>query len=342
MSWLIFLLNEVAQARKKLSIDHCPAQTLRAKRRIVVLFHSSTFCPTASEKMHLKNGISKETKEARERAKNRQTSDVEHGGLTFIEQLAVFASCECEAYGTPFFFRRDEDEEKIEFARGSCGMWSCESCGAKNAKKWIARVIDGCNKLPPENWYFATITAHRKWRGHSSLINLRKNWEKLKKRMKRLTRKHGEELYYVRVWEAHKDGSFHMHVIANAPINTRWLKDNAAKCGLGYQAKYDKVVNAGQVAGYISKYMLKSMPNATHYPKGARRIEVSNNWVAWHEKEDSEWKLVFRFEEAKCMATRYQKHGWAVHDLALRNEDKRLAKRDEEARERMSKEENKS
>jgi len=268
--------------------------------------------------MQLKNEISNQELRAYYRVK----SESEASGLTFIEQLTKEAELECEAYEVPFFFRLDETEQKIEFKKGSCKMWSCRACGARNAKKWIARVIDGCNKLPAKAWYFATITAHRYWRGERSLENLRNNWQKLKQRMEYLTAKQGEKHFYVRVWEAHKDGSFHMHLITNAPVDTRWLKDNAAQCGLGYQAKIDEAVNAGQVAGYISKYMLKSIPNATHYPKGARRIEVSHTWVKWHEK-DTEWKVVYKFEAAKHLADNYKKHGWSVFDLAIRNQEKR-------------------
>lgn len=258
------------------------------------------------------------------RLKHKKMSDAESGGLTFLEQLTELARENCSSPKVPYFYRLDEETQKIEFAKGTCNMWSCETCGARNSKKWIARVIDGCNKLPANSWYFATITAHRKWRGsNKSLANLRKNWQKLKQRMMRLTVKQGEEFFYVRVWEAHKDGSFHMHVITNAPVSTRWLKDNASKCGLGYQAKYDEVVNAGQVAGYISKYMLKSMPNATWYPKGARRIEVSGNWVNWLEPKDSEWFFVKSFEQAQWQAEKYKKLNWTVFDKILRLEQQR-------------------
>jgi len=245
-------------------------------------------------------------------------------GLTFIEQLTELASVDCDALGVPFFFRTDETEKKIEFAKGTCSMWSCESCGARNAKRWIARIIDGCNNLPAKNWYFATITAHRRWRGkHKSLMNIRKNWHKLRKRLARLADAQGEQLFYARVWEAHKDGSFHMHVVTNAPVGTRWLKDNSAQCGLGYQAKIDEVVNAGQVAGYISKYMLKSMPNSTNYPKGARRIEVSRNWIAWNAKVSDEWGFVPSFEDAKFKAGLYEFKGWKVFQGILKHEQKR-------------------
>lgn len=256
--------------------------------------------------------------------KSGKMSESEANGLTFLEQLNELASEDCSALNVPFFCRVDESNQRVEFAKGSCNMWSCETCGARNAKRWIARIIDGCNSLDVESWYFATITAHRKWRGSNrSLTNIRANWNMLRMRMMRLTNERGEEFYYARVWEAHKDGSFHMHLITNAPVSTRWLKDNSAQCGLGYQAKFDEVVNAGQVAGYISKYMLKSMPYATWYPKGARRIEVSRNWVDWHEAKDSEWYFLHSFKQAQYRAESYKKANWHVFDNILKHEEKR-------------------
>jgi len=246
-------------------------------------------------------------------------SDAESGGLTFIEQLTA-VQVNCESDGVPFMYRMDEETKQIEFGKGRCGLWSCPECALHNAKMWIARVIDGVNRLPSDDWYFATITAHKWHRGEKSLINLRDNWHKLRKRIARLV----DPLFYVRVWEHHKDSSYHMHLITNAAVTTRWLKDNAAGCGLGYQAKIDKTINAGQAAGYIAKYMLKQSNDLTlhTYPKGARRIEASRNWVDWHEAI-SDWRYAGTFEDAKGIATYRKQNGWIVHDLVIRNEEKR-------------------
>lgn len=245
-------------------------------------------------------------------------------GLTFLEQLTA-TQVSCRNFGVPFLYRSNFENRTIEYARGRCGLWSCKQCAMVNAQKWIARVIDGINKLPASEWYFATITAHRKFRSKkSSLKNIRDNWHKLRKRMARAVAKHDEELYYVRVWEQHQNGAYHMHLITNAQINTRWLKNNAAQCGLGYQAKIDKTVNAGQAAGYMAKYLLKQHESGTlyTYPKGARRIEASQNWVAWSEKGD-EWHYAGDFETARGKAVFDRDTGWKVFDLSIRNEEKR-------------------
>ncbi|MEL7433031.1 MAG: hypothetical protein AAFN11_03710 [Chloroflexota bacterium] len=256
-------------------------------------------------------------------------SESEANGLTFLEQLTELASVDCDSEKVPWFFNVDEEQQIVRYAKGGCGMWSCESCGARNAIRWIARIIDGCNRLPVNGWYFATITAHRRWRGSKkSLENIRTNWHKLRKRMIRSANAQGEDAYYARVWEPHKDASFHMHLITNAPVTTRWLKDNSAQCGLGYQAKIDDLVNAGQAAGYVSKYMLKAMPNATHYPKGARRIEVSRNWVAWYDKKESDWHFLKNFDDARFHAEMYKLREYTVLDKILQIEQQ---KRDEKS-----------
>jgi len=247
------------------------------------------------------------------------------GGLTFLEQLTAKRGI-CSALGVPFVYKTDHQNKKAVFAKGRCKKWDCPECAVDNTRKWIARIIDGVNRLGAKEWYFATITAHKKWRKSYSLRNLRQNWTKLRKRLARATKKRGEELYYVRVWEKHKDGSYHMHLITNAPVTTRWLKDNAAQCGLGYQAKIDKAVNAGQCAGYIAKYMLKQWQGDIYkFPKGARRIEVSRNWVSWHEKDNDDfWQLAGTLEQAIGIVNFLKEHrGYEVEYLSVRKEQRK-------------------
>ncbi len=207
-------------------------------------------------------------------------------------------------------------------------MWACPECALKNVKRWIARIIDGINSLGGD-WYFLTVTAHKWWRGEKSLINLRANWHKLRKRLARLAKKLGVKLEYVRVWEHHKDGSYHLHLIANVPATTKWLKDNSAKCGMGFMAHRDELVNAGQAAGYVAKYMLKQSSDDTlhDFPKGARRIEVSSGWVKWYEKESEDWYYAGDLAQASAKAFFMKAHGKNVHDLVLRNERKRVKER---------------
>lgn len=249
-----------------------------------------------------------------------------HEGLSYLEQLAVFANC-CPNLYTPFMYQVDEENKRIILIKTACKMWSCPSCGAKNAIKWIARIIKGMNEIDVAAWRFATVTSHGKWRGLASIKNIRSNWPKLRKRLKRNTEKRGEQLYYVRNWEHHKDKSFHMHFVTNAGVTTRWMKDNAAKCGLGNQAKINDTFNPGQAAGYMAKYMVKQLASGLHvFPKGARRFDTSGNWVKWIDYDKTDWYYSGKLEATKSKINYWKYAGYSVFDLAVRNAEQKIKK----------------
>lgn len=138
-----------------------------------------------------------------------------------------------------------------------------------------------------------TLTAHEKWRGRdASVKNLRQGWKKLYNRIRRAFGTN----HYVKVWEMHEDGSFHLHGMVDAQISKRWLKRNARQCGIGYQVEIHLVDNAGKVAGYIAKYFMKSefeQDKGEPFPKHLRRIEVSRSWVKLPDLQaDSDWKWI--------------------------------------------------
>lgn len=245
-------------------------------------------------------------------------------GLTLLEQLTVLVlEGRCSNPNVPYLFNVSP-EGRITFTRAACKSWSCPECSMKNAKTWIAKIINGINEVGGD-WYFATVTAHRWHRGEKSLTNLRTNWQKLRQRMARKARKTGLEMYYTRIWEHHKDASYHMHIINNVAVNTKWLKDNAAACGMGFMAHSDEIVNAGQVAGYVAKYMLKQGKADTlrTFPHGARRIECSQNWPKWSETKSEGWYYSGDLMTSVAKAENFRKHGSIVLDLVLRNDMKK-------------------
>jgi hypothetical protein len=172
-------------------------------------------------------------------------------------------------------------------------MWDCAACGARKASQWIARVIQGI-KAYGGQWFFITITAHQKWRGQErSLINLRQGWSKVYDRLRRLEGK----FHYVKIFESHKDGSLHLHLLADIvlphkssmkksknsgnPVRVyrcKLLKDMCAECGLGFQADYQPIESAGLAAWYVAKYLGKSIGNAD-FPANLRRIQCSHRWM---------------------------------------------------------------
>lgn len=204
---------------------------------------------------------------------------VRDSGLSFIEQLQKIGSFECPKATRPFLIGVNDDERLCILTRPACKCWACKPCAARNARRWIARIINHCNHADTENgWFMFTVTAHEKWRGVRSVTNLRQGWKKLYNRM----RYEFGVSQYAKVWEMHEDSSFHLHGLIDAVIAERWLKDNSRECGMGYQTDIHPVDNAGQVAGYIAKYFLKSEGNVSDtrpFPKNLRRIEVSRNWT---------------------------------------------------------------
>lgn len=202
------------------------------------------------------------------------------------------------------------DEKQWYMSRIRCKMWSCEGCAAINKRRWRAHLIDKINKIGTfEKWWFITVTAHRK--AHKSVSqmatvrNLQRGLKTLYDRLRRIVIKGTEKLEYVRVYEPHKTKKVHAHLIVRASFTkatnvfdkkgndkgmTRWLKDNAASIGLGYQASAKPIlshigVHSGFVTSYVTKYMTKDIQGGLSFPKGLRRIQCSSGFGALDERE---------------------------------------------------------
>lgn len=242
-------------------------------------------------------------------------------GLTFLEQLQKLSSEPCKNLDkTPYLTGKDNENNKAILLHATCHLWSCETCALRNARIWIARIIAGCNRLDGE-WSLLTLTAHRKWRKDKSIENLRQGWKKLINRVIYEAKKNDYPLYYVRVWEQHKDGSFHLHVLINQNFGSRWAKNASSECGMGYQADWRKVDNAGQAAGYVAKYTLKNASVArgeVEWPKGLRRIEASRNWPKLPEKykeNDYMWMINSTRDGQLKTAEYLEFEGYKIVDL---------------------------
>lgn len=222
-------------------------------------------------------------------------------GLSFIEQLQISCSNPCTKITTPYLIGVSKNERKAILTKAACKCWDCETCAARNTKTWIACIINGCNKLDIK-WSFLTLTANQFMRGKKSIVSLREGWKKFYNRILAKLEKNAQNLFFVRVWEQHKNGTFHLHILISVYFGTRWAKTNAIECGMGYMAEWHEVDNAGMVAGYIAKYSLKNASIARGgiaWPKGLRRIEKSRNWPNLPKKEANlewDWNVVHNRE----------------------------------------------
>lgn len=247
------------------------------------------------------------------------------GGLSFIEQLQNCSVEKCSKDSRPYLVGVNEEHSQVILTRPACKQWNCEACAARNAKLWIARIINGVNKIGGD-WHFLTLTASAKNRGMKSVPNLRDGWDRFYTCINALFSHDGETPHYAKVWEQHADGSFHIHALLDVIMSKRWTKDTAVAAGLGHQADWHTVDNAGQIAGYIAKYSLKNATVARGgilWPKSLRRVETSRNWPKLPRLEaNSQWAWIVKMtrDEQIASAGRFHLRGFDILDQTKEND----------------------
>jgi len=191
--------------------------------------------------------------------------------------------------------RRASDGRWI-MTRLRCKSWSCPVCARKNRQQWRNFLSAKLRKISSV-WWFGTLTAPSWARSaEKSLVSIRDNFDRFMKRLKRVFGK----VEYVRVYEVHQTGAYHLHVVlsglcqrverykarsglkgfrpcrqetlkGSCSVNT-WWKKTAAKCKMGYIAEV-KLIPSGEAVGYITKYLTKSA-QAFDMPH-LRRVQTS-------------------------------------------------------------------
>lgn len=115
--------------------------------------------------------------------------------------------------------RTTDDDGNVLIARTRCKQWSCGYCANVNRNIWIARIINQVVKGGHDMWFFWTVTLkpsdhlkgdYKNALSHSMKV-WRANWDKLMKQAKRDLGK----LVYVRIFETHKNGTLHVHMLAD-------------------------------------------------------------------------------------------------------------------------------
>jgi len=210
-------------------------------------------------------------------------------------------------------YRHDERRGWIMF-RLRCKSWRCPYCAIENQKMWRkhlkCKIIDLGG-----TWWFGTITAPS-WdrRPEATLYTIRLNFDRF---MKRLNRVFKTGVQYVRIYEKHEDGAFHMHIIVSglserveryiAPTGSTafrpttaarkagtwsiktWWKKTLSKCGCGYIADI-KEIPAVSAIGYVTEYMTKSAQD--YHVKNLRRIQTSRAIGSPNKRSNERWDVV--------------------------------------------------
>lgn len=167
-------------------------------------------------------------------------------------------------------------------ARSGCDQWSCEVCSVKLQRMWRGYLNRRIADLGG-SWSFMTLTAHPAAHANGwTLHNLRDAWKPVYDQI-RYAFSTQKPLEYIRMFERHKSGEFHIHVLWRLNLDpfsdmNDWLKDAATSHGLGYKVDWKALpqgIEAQKIAMYITKYMSKDAQGMMDMPKGLRRIQTS-------------------------------------------------------------------
>jgi len=228
-------------------------------------------------------------------------------------------------------FKPPEDASGTALLRRlPCGNWECPYCGPINRKRWLLRLLKG---FDGKRFMFLTITCRPNSTPQSSLNDLKRTHERFVKRLKRVLRDE-DTLTYALVYEVHKSGVYHSHLIVSPVIEkllrienknktvtftasddgelqfVNWLKDTTANLGLGYMAHVEYRKNSRSpkhAAMYALKYITMVEKNASKFPRHWRRVCVSRDVPPLTPARDddvpSQWKIGYSvsFETAQAV-----------------------------------------
>lgn len=222
---------------------------------------------------------------------------------------------------------------QIVIGKTRCGMWTCGYCAKKNQEIWQAKIINGINLLKKPEWSFITLTAHENATNYvMSMKNIQNGWKTLQTRIRRKIKDEGKEnsFSYARVYEQHKDGRVHWHMVCSwVPVDykepkkktdkgSRWISDNARECGLGYQTKTLKIEgHGGYVASYVVKYLTKV---ENEWPKGTRLVQTSRDWPKSEISEKSEYTWKTQREITEYDLSVWFRRGDEIYDINTRED----------------------
>lgn len=210
----------------------------------------------------------------------------------------------CPTIGTPYLYSDDNEKKVRSIIKTRCKKWTCPYCSEINAIGAYIRILNGLNELQKKGnkINFVTLTSHEKIRDFEYGYRAWQSaWRKLQERLRRRLKNSHTDCQFVYLFEATKKGAFHVHMLVTGELQTRWWKDNARQCGLGYQAKSENVDNAGLAASYVVKYIAKNIGLEVSIPR-LRRINFSRKFPASPTlASGNTWVLVDKKESIKVV-----------------------------------------
>jgi len=224
----------------------------------------------------------------------------------------------CPNYSVPLTSTDADKTTPALIYRARCKQWSCAYCAEINRRIWRARIMLEVQKKEAD-WHFWTLTLdgadHQENTGYSLKV-WRSGWDKLMKRVRRDLGK----LRYARVFETHRDGTLHVHMLADKTYldvvcfkerdgRENWRSDTLKRAltdlGLGWRHDLKPIVtkdaeNDGQarnVSAYFVKYLTKEIQSDVRFELRQagigriRMIQTSRGWAKVPAQEsEREWQ----------------------------------------------------
>jgi len=198
-----------------------------------------------------------------------------------LDRLAeVTQESGCEKANRPYMVGFDPTVQAFFVFRPDCKCWNCRSCAARLRACWTKRVYEGIAGYiaSGEDFRFVTVTSHERLYTFNQTLHV---WPKAWSRLQRRVKYQRPGWHYVLIPEQHQNGRLHVHLIASTDLGTRWWKDNARACGLGWRAeeaefKGDRA-DPARAASYAGKYMDKQL-GVTQWPRYFHHIRTSQHF----------------------------------------------------------------
>jgi hypothetical protein len=154
----------------------------------------------------------------------------------------------------------------------SCKSWLCDRCRQTLRRHWEHVALAG----EPER--FITLTCDPK--KYPSPLDAFRGLSRAFNRLCISIRKKYGKFEFLRVWELHKSGWPHLHILQRGSyIPQEWLSSEWERLGGGPIVDIRKINDQSQTTKYIVKYMGKQFAELQRLWTGTRLISKSRGWV---------------------------------------------------------------
>lgn len=154
----------------------------------------------------------------------------------------------------------------------TCKSWDCPKCQPVKTAQWIEVAEAG----KPERFITLTCDPGRFEDAIDAAETMNKQYAKL---VEKIRKKYGT-FEYIKVWELHKSGFPHLHILARGTfISQKWLSETWSNLGIGEIVDIRKIRSKVQTTKYVMKYMGKTIGKLAAMWTNFRIITKSLGWL---------------------------------------------------------------